>query len=182
MFVVFFLCNKRNEIRWFVRELNMTNFRAFILKTCRLSDMRKFGFVQTAKVKHLSVLWSCPYSPKGIRFSCMSTSESCGKSCVSVRAKTSLFIRLTSHLMSMLCFLSDRTFNRQILIYDERLWEVRTDCIQVLYYFLSLVVLIADIQSVLLDWLLYVCPLYHPKYTDLEKRLHGSRRHKFVWG
>ena len=45
----------------------------------------------------------------------MSTSEACGKSCVSVRAKTSLFIRLTSHLMSMLCFLSDRTFNRQIL-------------------------------------------------------------------
>ena len=115
IFVVFFLCNKRNEIRWFVRELNMTNFRAFILKTCRLSDMRKFGFVQTAKVKHLSVLWSCPYSPKGIRFSCMSTSESCGKSCVSVLAKTSLFIRLTSHLMSMLCFLSDHTFNRQIL-------------------------------------------------------------------
>ena len=93
----------------------MTNSRAFILKMCRLSDTRKFGFVQTAKLRYLSVLWSCVYSTKGFRFSCMSTSESCGKSCVSVRAKTSLFIRLTSHLMSMLCFLSDRTFNRQIL-------------------------------------------------------------------
>ena len=68
------------------------------------------------------------------------------------------------------------------LIYDERLWEVRTDGSQVLYYFPSLVFLITDIQSILLDWLLYVCPLYHPKYTDLEKRLHGSMRHKFVRG
>ena len=93
----------------------MTNSRAFILKMCRLSDTRKFGFVQTANLKYLSVLLSCVYSTKGFRFSCMSTSESCRKSCVSVRAKTSLFIRLTSHLMSMLCFLSDGTFNRQIL-------------------------------------------------------------------
>ena len=35
---------------------------------------------------------------------------------------------------------------------------------------------IADIQSVFLDWLLLVCPLYYPNYTDLAKRLHIDKK------
>ena len=180
-FVLFFLYSKRNEISGLL-EIWIWQIPGHLYSKCVVCLTLENLVLYKQLSSNICQFCDLVYSTKGFKFPCMSTSESCGKSCVSIRAKTSLFIRLTSHLMSMLCFLSDRTFNRQIL----NLWWAFVGSEDGLYPS----VVLFSVSTCLNRWcskctfgLAFICFFsILPTYTDLAKRLHGSMRHKFVQG